>query len=180
MKGQSSFDNIDELFALGLSSVGLDDYGRADAAVRELSQAEKALPDKDAADLASIMRQQMEGLLAIARGDPDGGLKTLHGAAQREAARPKPIARPYPPKPAGELYAEALHGLGNPREAVAEYRRVLERTPRRAKALLGLARALAASGQTVEASRTARTFLEMWKSADPDRPELSEARQIAR
>ena len=32
MKGAGSFDNIDELFALGLSSVGLGDFARADAA----------------------------------------------------------------------------------------------------------------------------------------------------
>lgn len=180
MKGQPSFDNIDELFALGLSSVALEDYGRAEAAVRELAQASSALPDRDAADLAALMREQIVGLLTIARGDQKTGLSVLARAAQREAARPKPIARPYPPKPAGELYAEALLGLGNPAAAVDEYRRALQRTPRRASSLLGLARALRASGQRAEAARTAKAFLEMWKRADSDRPELAEARDLLR
>ncbi len=180
MKGQASFDNLDELFALGLSSVALEDYGRAEAAVRELSQAATSLSDRDVADLSSLMRDQIVGLLTIARGDPTSGLNILARSAQREAARPRPIARPYPPKPAGELYAEALLGLGNPRAAVDEYRRVLQRTPKRAQALLGLARALRASGQGADAARTARDFLAMWKNADKDRPELAEARDLAR
>src|SRR5262245_50880066 len=36
MKGQGSFDNIDELFALGAASVRLGDKGRADAALEHL------------------------------------------------------------------------------------------------------------------------------------------------
>ena len=179
MRGQSTFDNVDELFALGLSSVGLEDYGRADAALKELSQAATTLPDKDAADLASLMREQLSGLLLIARGDQQGGLAALARAAQHETARPKPIARPYPPKPAGELYAEALLGLGQPRAAVDQYRRVLQRTPRRAQALLGLARATQAAGDRAESVRVAREFLDMWKNADSNRPELAEARKLA-
>lgn len=180
MRGQSTFDNIDELFALGLSSVGLEDYARADAAVKELGAASTSLPDGEAADLASIMREQIVGLLAIARGDRKGGLATLARAATRESARPKPMARPYPPKPAGELYAEALVGLGYPREAVVHYRSALQRTPRRAQALLGLARAAQAAGMRSDATRAAREFLDMWKGADQGRPELAEAQRLGR
>lgn len=180
MKGQPSFDNVDELFALGLSSVALDDYGRADAAVAELRKAAGVLPDRDMADILSISADELTGLLTLARGNKDAGLAALARAAQREAARPKPIARPYPAKPAGELYAEALFALGNPAASVAAYRRVLERTPRRPLALLGLARAAKAAGDGAQASRAAGEFLRIWHAADPGRPELGEARELAR
>ena len=42
MKGQASFDNIDELFALGLSSVKLGDLARVDAAIGHLNSAANA------------------------------------------------------------------------------------------------------------------------------------------
>ncbi len=179
MKGQTSFDNVDELFALGLSAVALEDYGRADAAVGELRKAASTLPDRDMADVSSIMSEQLSALLSIARGNRDAGLATLAKTAAREAARPAPIARPYPAKPAGELYAEALFALGNAPAAVAEYRRVLDRTPRRPLALLGLARSARAANDPAQASSAAREFLRIWRAADPDRPELTEARQLA-
>jgi tetratricopeptide (TPR) repeat protein len=179
MKGQPSFDNVDELFAMGLSSVALQDHGRTDAAVAELRKAASTLADKDAAAVSSIMADELAGLLAIARGQREAGLKTLGGAAASEASRPKPIARPYPVKPAGELYAEALYALGSPAAAVAEYRRVLQRTPRRPLALLGLARAAQAANDPTQASQAASEFLRIWHAADANRPELTEARQLA-
>ncbi|MEQ1911511.1 MAG: hypothetical protein ABMA15_22030 [Vicinamibacterales bacterium] len=180
MKGKSSFDNVDELFALGLSAVANDEYTRADAAVAELKKASTTLPDRDAADVASIMADEVSAILAIARGRESDGLAMLARTAGREAARPKPIARPYPAKPAGELYAEALAGLGQPSAAVAEYGRVLQRLPRRPAALLGLARAAAAAGNPVASKRAANEFLLIWRRADSDRPELAEARALAR
>ena len=131
MRGKANFDNVDELFALGLSSVANEDYGRADAAVSELKKASGTIPDRDAADVASIMADEVTALLSIARDRPEEGLTMLARASAREAARPKPIARPYPAKPAGELYAEALAGLGQPAAAVTEFRKVLQRLPRR-------------------------------------------------
>ncbi|HEX7942772.1 MAG TPA: hypothetical protein VF488_13255 [Gemmatimonadaceae bacterium] len=171
---------MDELFALGLSSVGLEDYTRADAALGELRKSIGASRDRDSRELSSIMAGELSALLAIARGRRDEGLALLSAAAAREASRPKPIARPYPPKPAGELYAEALLGLGQPAAAVVQYRRVLERTPRRPLAVLGLARASAAAGQRVDARRAAGEFLAIWHAADSDRPELAEARALAK
>jgi predicted Zn-dependent protease len=179
MKGQSRFDNVDELFAVGLSSVANDEYGRADIAVTELTKASGTLPDRDAADVASIMAAEVTALLSIARGRQNEGLATLARAAAREAARPKPIARPYPAKPAGEVYAEALLGLGQPAAAVAEYRKVLLRLPHRPVALLGLARASAGAGDAAGARKAAGEFLQIWRQADRDRPELAEARALA-
>jgi tetratricopeptide (TPR) repeat protein len=145
MQGQATFDNVDELFALGLSSVKLGDLARAEAAAEHLQHASRELPDRDQREVVAIMANQLAGLLQIARGDTEAGLQTLARTADDEANRPPPIARPYPIKPAAELYAEALLAAGRPKLAAAQFQRALQRTPRRALALAGLAHATRAA-----------------------------------
>jgi tetratricopeptide (TPR) repeat protein len=180
MKGQGSFDNIDELFALGMASIPLRDPGRAEAAFEQLSNAAKTIPDRDAREVAQIMAVEIEGLIKLGRGDRGGALAALARAAQLEAARPRPIARPYPIKPAGELYAEILLGTGDAKAAVGQFKTALARTPGRAQSLLGLARAASVAGPKAESVKAARDFLAAWHLADKDRPELAEMRALAR
>jgi tetratricopeptide (TPR) repeat protein len=180
MQGQPNFDNIDELFALGVASVALNDPGRATAALEHLTGASTTLPDRDAREIAQIMAAQLEGMMRLGRGDRPGALASLARAAGLEARRPTPVARPYPVKPAGELYAEILLGTGDAAAAIAQFKASLARTPRRAASLLGLARAASAAGQAKLAADTAREFLNVWRLADKDRPELAEARTLAR
>ena len=180
LKGQGSFDNIDELFALGAAGVRLGDLARAEAAVEHLGTAAKTVPDTDAREIAAIMGAELDGLLRSARRDRAGGLASLQRAAALEAKRPRPIARPYPIKPAGELYAEALLDAGDAPAAIAEFRKALARTPRRAVPLLGLARAYEKAGRRADAAKTAKEFLSIWHLADGNRPELAEARALAR
>ena len=180
MKGQPSFDNVDELFALGLASIKLGDRGRAEAAIEQLGGARAAAPDVDNKRLAEIMYRQVGGLYQTVRGEKAEGLAALASAVRLEAQMPRPIARPYPIKPAGELYAEALLESGDAAGAVREFQTALQRTPRRAASMIGLARAAAAARQPALASKTAREFLAMWKNADTARREITEARQLAR
>ncbi len=179
MKGQGSFESIDELFALGMASLKLGDRARAEAALQHLGTASQTVPDSDAREIASIMRAELDGLMRIAASDGQGGLAALARAAGLEAKRPKPIARPYPIKPAGELYAEALLGA-DAMAAVTEFQKALARTPRRAGSLLGLARAARKAGRRAEAAKAATEFLGVWHMADAVRPELAEARVIIR
>ena len=79
-----------------------------------------------------------------------------------------------------EFYAEILLGTGDAAAAVVQFKASLARTPRRAQSLLGLARAASAAGQPTLAAETARDFLKAWRLADKDRPELAEARALAR
>jgi tetratricopeptide (TPR) repeat protein len=180
MKGQGTFENIDELFALGYAGVKLGDLARADAAMEHLRNAAKSVPDSDARAIAGIMGGELDGVLRLARGDRTGGLSALTRAAATEAARPKPIARPYPIKPATELYGEALLASGDAPGALVQFRASLARTPRRAASLLGLARAAAKAGRKIEAAKAAKDFLAAWHLADASRPELPEARALAR
>jgi tetratricopeptide (TPR) repeat protein len=180
MKGQGSFDNVDELYALGHASVYIGDPGRAEAALEHLGKAAASVPDADAREIAAIMEAEMGALLRLARGDRAGAVASATKAAALEAKRPKPIARPYPLKPAGELYADVLLQTGDAAGAVREFRKALARTPRRAASLLGLARAAEKAGMRDEAVKAAKEFLTMWRLADAGRPELGEARRIAR
>jgi hypothetical protein len=179
MKGQGSFDNLDELFALGLSSVHLADLARADVAVEHLRTAAKTIPDQDARAVAEIMATEVDGSACLARHDRAGGLSRLARAVALEAARPPPVARPYPIKPAGELFAEALLAGRDARGAMKAFEAALTRTPNRAAAVIGLARSAHAAGLSREASTAASNFLRIWHAADPGRPEMAEARRIA-
>jgi len=178
MRGGTRFDNVDELFALGIASAKLGDRPRADAVLDHLGKARDAAPDTDTRQLAEIMQLEVAGMVANGAGDRDAALPLLERATELEAARPKPNARAYPIKPAVELYAEALLEADNPQAAVRAFRASLSRTPRRAASLIGLASAAAAAGMPDAAERAAREFLEMWKRADPDRPEIARARAI--
>ena len=67
MKGQGTFDNIDELFALGVASVKLGDAGRVllrpsgtEPAIRVMVEAAAAeVAERVASDLAAVVRQAM-------------------------------------------------------------------------------------------------------------------------
>ena len=180
MKGQGSFDNIDELFALGMASIPLRDPGRADAALEQLLTAAKTVPDRDAREVAAIMAAELDGLVKLGRNDRPGALASLARAAQLEAGRPRPVARPYPIKPAGELYGEILLGTGDVAGAAAQFKAALARTPGRAASLLGLARAASVAGPRTEAVKAAKDFLAAWHLADANRPELAEMRALSR
>ncbi|HEY1909449.1 MAG TPA: hypothetical protein VGG73_00890, partial [Vicinamibacterales bacterium] len=137
-----------------------------------------SVQDNDVRQVTLIMAAEIDGLLRLARRDQQGALATLSRAAQFEAGRPNPIARPYPIKPAGELYAETLLATGDAAGAVAQYEAALARTPRRALSLLGLARAAKAAGMAEEAAKAAKEFLEVWHGADKSRSEFAEMRSL--
>jgi hypothetical protein len=71
-------------------------------------------------------------------------------------------------------------GTGDAAGAVAQFKASLARTPRRAVSLLGLARAAHAAGLRADAVKAAKDFLAAWHLADKERPELAEARALAR
>ncbi len=178
MKGQATFDNVDELFALGMASARLHDVERAEVALEHMGHAVAGAPDADNRQLVQIMQLELTGLLKAAAGDRREALAALREATVLEATRPRPHARPYPIKPAVELYAELLLESGDSRTAVTQFQSSLARTPRRAASLIGLARAARAAGFRSEAVRAAREFLSMWRLADADRTELRDARAI--
>ena len=176
MKGQASFDNVDELFALGLSAARLGDAKRLFAAVGEFEKLVKSPPDPAVLDQATVMLHQLGALLMLSQGDAKEVFAALDRAVAAQARMPRPIGRPYPPKGADELYGEVLLQAGRAREAVSWFERALVRTPNRSRAVLGLARAAAKAGDAGKSRAAYKQFLVNWRSADPAAAEIAEAR----
>lgn len=124
-----------------------------------------------------LLPLQVDGLLARARGDRDAAIARFTQAAQVE--RDIPPVGPPSALPSVEWLARLLLEADRPAEAARAYERALERWPNRSAALLGLARARGALGDTAAAADSYRALLENWHSADPDLPELEEARRGA-
>jgi len=175
MKGQGSFDNVDELFALGLSAYKLGDRGRLTATVGEF---EKMATGSDAAlrEQASVMLHELGALLMLADGQQKEALTAMDRAVAAQAKMPKPIGRPYPIKGADEMYGEMLLQLGRAADAVPWFEKALVRTPNRSRAVLGLARAAGKSGDSAESRKAYAQFLANWKLAEGSPPEVAEAR----
>jgi tetratricopeptide (TPR) repeat protein len=102
----------------------------------------------------------------------------MQEAVALERELPPPLGPPRPIKPAPELFGEILLELGRPGEAAAEFERALASWPNRSLTLLGLARAAAALGDRDSAHRYYRRLLVNWRGADPELPELKEARSF--
>lgn len=174
MRGQSTFDNVEELFALGLSAVKLGDLPRAAAAIEELQAAVRA--DPGLGDQGVIMILELIAALELAQGRQAEAFRAMDDAVALQDRMPKPIGRPYPVKGADELYGELLLQAGRPAEAVTWFERALRRTPNRSRAVLGLARAAARVGDAARSGAAYEQFLRNWRGADADLPELAEAR----
>jgi tetratricopeptide (TPR) repeat protein len=176
MKGQGSFDNIDELFALGLSAYKLKDDKRLFAAVGEFEKLVKSPPNAEVREQATVMLHELGALLMLSQGDSKEAFAAMERATAAQSAMPKPIGRPYPVKGADELYGELLLAAGRPKEAVGWFERTLTRTPNRSRAVLGLARAADRAGDAAKSRAAYKQFLANWRTADPNLPELNEAR----
>jgi tetratricopeptide (TPR) repeat protein len=176
MKGQQSFDNVDELFALGMSAVKLGDLARASAAIDLFRKASAPGQDPGLREQAGVMTEELAALLAFAQGRQADALAAIDRAGGLQGRMPKPIGRPYPVKGADELYGEMLLAAGRPADAIVWFERALERTANRSRAVLGLARAAAKAGQTAKSRGAYEQFLSNWRLADRGLPEVDEAR----
>ncbi len=176
MAGETGFDNIDALFALGVSAAQLDDVARAVAVRNELIKASQPGMDAGLREQAAIMLLELDAVAATLAGTPAVAFSRMDQAVALQAKMPKPIGRPYPVKGADELYGELLLEAGRAADAVAWFERALARTPNRSRAVLGLARAAAKAGDAAKSRRAYEQFLVNWNDADPGLPELAEAR----
>ncbi len=120
------------------------------------------------------MALQLRSLIAFAGGDERQALQLIKQASAVEDKMPPAYGPPSPVKPSHELFGELLLKLNQPGEARKEFERALERAPRRALSLLGLARAAARTGDTAASKHAYRELQDVWSQADNDLPELKE------
>jgi tetratricopeptide (TPR) repeat protein len=180
MKGQSTFDNIEELFALGLSAVNLGDAARVRVVIDEFRKAAAPSQAAELREQAAVMLGEMDAIDLFAQGRHAEALAVMDRAAALQGRMPKPIGRPFPVKDVNELYGDLLLQLNRPKEAITWFARALARTPNRSRALFGLARAYRNAGDDANAKAAYKRFLTNYRLADPGLPEVTEAREAIR
>ena len=128
--------------------------------------------------ILTMQAREAAALAAHAAGDGPGAVTEMDAAVAIEDAIDSLSQPPYPIIPAHELYGSMLMEMGRPAEARKHFDESLRRTPGRPKAIAGIARAAEAMGDTITARAQSTRLIDMWKSADPDRPELLAARRF--
>jgi tetratricopeptide (TPR) repeat protein len=180
MKGQSTFDNIEELFALGLSAINLGDAPRVRVVIDEFRKASAPSQPAELREQAEVMLREMEALDLFAQGRRAEAFAVMDKAAALQARMPRPIGRPFPVKDVNELYGELELQLGRARQAAIWFERALARTPNRSRAVLNLARAYRNAGDDANARAAYKRVLTNYRLADPGLPEVTEARAAVR
>jgi tetratricopeptide (TPR) repeat protein len=128
--------------------------------------------------IITMQAKEAQALAAKAAGDAGGAIAMMNEAIAIENSIDALSQPPYPVTPAHELFGEILLELNRPAEAITHFAAALKRTPGRPKAIYGIARAAERAGDTRTALERYSEFLELWKQADTDRPELAAARQF--
>ncbi len=115
---------------------------------------------------------QIRAAIEIQRGNPSGAIEALHSAERYERTHVGPTY----------LRGLAYLRLKSGKEAVAEFIKVIKRkgiSPmdiQHPLAQLGLARAYALAGDIASSRRAYQDFFALWKDADPDVPQLVQAK----
>lgn len=135
-----------------------------------------AIPAARAYRDSTLRRLEAEAIIAERHGDREGALALWRSAAMSDTNL---LGGPPRALIARERLAALLLSMGRSAEAAAEYERSLTSTPGRSPALLGLARARLATGDTTGSAVAYTHLLDNWKHADADLPALAEARRGA-
>lgn len=128
--------------------------------------------------IITLQAKEAQAFAAEAAGDADNAVMRLKEAVAIEDSIDDLSQPPYPVIPATELAGNLLLDLNRPAEAVPYFRKTMQRTPNRPKAIFGLARAAQALGDNATARERYQEFLSIWKDADPDRPEVATAKEF--
>jgi tetratricopeptide (TPR) repeat protein len=173
----NDFATTAELFAIGFSAARLGDASRAERALAELERRAGSRAAGEIQSDAAVMAKELAAVVALGAGRRDDAVRILQEAVALERELPPPMGPPRPMLPASELSGEILLELGRPREAATAFERSLGLWPNRSRSLLGRARAALALGDRESARIRLRSLLDNWRGADPDLPELPEARR---
>ena len=125
---------------------------------------------------SNIGELEVAAVAASVKDDHDYAIKLMTKAVELEDKLGPPSGPPSLVKPPHELFGELLLRAGKPAEAAEQFKASLLRQPNRARSLIGAARAAARNGDRASAAAAYSKFLAQWSQADPDLPELKEAK----
>jgi tetratricopeptide (TPR) repeat protein len=126
--------------------------------------------------MLEIRELEIAALISASKNNFDAATTSMKKAISLEEEMSPPSGPPTLIKPSHELFGEILLRANRPKDAVKQFETALNRQPNRARALIGLARAAAQSGDKAGAVAAYTRFLRVWQQADPGLPELGEAR----
>ncbi len=163
-----------DLFATGMAASKSGDQARAEEALEAIQQRRASAEGTSGQDAAAVMEHELQALLFYEEGKTEKALQLMQEATVVEDAMRFDFGPPSPVKPSHELLGEMLLALDRAAEAQEQFRLALDRTPRRALALLGLARAAAKAGDPTTARHAYDTLRQIWHRADDDLTALQE------
>src|SRR5262249_27770369 len=114
--------------------------------------------------------------VALKEAARDQAAKYMRAAADGEDGSIKHVAMENRLYPFRELLGELLLELGEPAAALREFETALKQTPNRYRAFLGVSRAADAAGDRAKATAYYGKLIELTKSADTERQEITEAK----
>jgi tetratricopeptide (TPR) repeat protein len=126
--------------------------------------------------IITMQAKEAEAIAARASGDIEGAMAMMNEAVAVEDSIYALSQPPYPIIPVHELYGTMLLEVKRPAEAMKHFTETLKRTPGRPKAIYGIALAAESLSDRQTAMKRYTEFLELWKQADKDRPEIAKAR----
>jgi len=126
----------------------------------------------------SIQAKEALAEAALASGDGEKAIANMNDAVRIEDSIYALSQPPYPPIPAHELYGIMLLGMNRPAQARHQFTASLKRTPGRPRAILGLARSAQLLGDNQTAAAEYKDFIEIWKNADQNLPEIPAAKRF--
>jgi predicted Zn-dependent protease len=162
------------------ASVRKDPAAASAAAAKLVSLSQESGQHPFAKRIIDLQAAEAEAFAAEAAGDADTAASKLKEAVAIEDSIDDLPQPPYPVIPATELFGSLMLEVNRPAEATIYFEKTLNRTPNRPKAIFGLARAAELLGDRKIAERRYKEFLSIWRTADPDRPELAKAKEFLR
>ena len=164
-----------DLFATGSTALNRGDRGIADKALAQLGELRPNQPNgahgghaySGDEQAVRIMEHELAAMILLADGRSSDAIGRMKAAVALEDKLPYEFGPPVPPKPAHELLGEMLLSLDQPKLARVQFELALQRAPKRALSLLGLARAHEQSGDRAEAAAVYGDLQQMWSAGDP-------------
>ncbi len=178
-------------FTRGFGAARRGDMSAARAALAELLEAQAETergvaasgdpsPEHPELQRARVLRGELEGLIALEGGETEQALARLGQATAVEDSMVYAFGPPFVNEPSHELLGTELLRLNRLAAAHAQFALALKRAPQRTGALLGLARASAALGDTAAASRWYTRLVDIWQGADSGQAVVREAGEFIR